>query len=66
MFDTEEERNEVALAWYEELAPALWARTFNWYDDYEEWDKIDLSDEASRAHYDAMDAIYCYEEIHNE
>ena len=63
LFDSEKERNEIALSWYEELAPALWARTFNWYDDYEEWDDIDLSDETNRAHYDAMDVIYCYEEI---
>lgn len=63
LFDTEEERNEVALAWYEEVAHALWARTFNWYSEYEEYDEDDLFYEARRAHYDAMDAVYCYEEI---
>ena len=63
LFDSEEERNEVALAWYEEVAHALWARTFNWYSEYEEYDENDLSYETRRAHYDAMDAVYCYEEI---
>lgn len=62
-FDTEEERNEMALAWYEELAPALWARTFNWYGEYEEIRDVDLRWEAYEAHRDALDAIYCYEEI---
>ena len=63
MFDSEEERNEVALAWYEELAPALWARTFNWYDEYEEIRDFDLRWEAYSAHNDAVNSIYCYEEI---
>lgn len=63
MFDSEEERNEVALAWYEELAPALWARTFNWYDEYENPRDFDLNWEAYEAHNDAVNAIYCYEEI---
>ena len=63
MFDSEEERNEVALAWYEELAPALWARTFNWYDEYEKPRDFDLRWEAYSAHRDAVNAIYCYEEI---
>lgn len=63
MFDSEEERNEVALAWYEELAPALWARSFNWYDEYEEIRDFDLRWEAFSAHNDALNAIYCYEEI---
>ncbi len=39
LFDSEEERNEVALAWYEEVAHALWARAFNWYSEYEEYDE---------------------------
>lgn len=63
VFDTEEERNEMALAWYEELAPALWSRTFNWYNEYEEPRDLDLKWEAYEAHRDALDAIYCYEEI---
>lgn len=63
MFDSEEERNEVALAWYEELAPTLWARTFNWYDEYEEIRDFDLRWETYEAHNDAVNAIYCYEEI---
>lgn len=63
LFDSEEERNEVALAWYEELAPALWSRTFNWYGEYEEIRDLDLKWEAYEAHNDAMSAIYCYEEI---
>ena len=63
MFNSEEERNEVALAWYEELAPALWARTFNWYDEYEEIRDFDLRWEAFSAHNDALNTIYCYEEI---
>lgn len=63
MFDSEEERDEVALAWYEELAPALWARTFNWYDEYEKPRDVDLRWEAYSAHNDAVNTIYCYEEI---
>ena len=63
LFDSEEERNEIALAWYEEVAHALWARTFNWYSEYEKYDEDDLFYEARRAHHDAMDAVYCYEEI---
>lgn len=63
LFDTEEERNEMALSWYEELAPALWARTFNWYDEYEDPRDLDLKWEAYEAHCDALDAIDCYEEI---
>lgn len=62
-FDTEEERNEMALAWYEELAPALWSRTFNWYGEYKEIRDMDLRWEVYEAHRDALDAIYCYEEI---
>lgn len=60
LFDTEEERNEMALSWYEELAPAPWARTFNWYDEYEDPRELDLKWEA---YCDALDAIDCYEEI---
>lgn len=63
LFDTEEERNEMALSWYEELAPALRSRTFNWYDEYENPRDLDLKWEAYEAHRDALDAIDCYEEI---
>ena len=63
LFDSEEERNEVALALYEELAHESWARTFNWYTDYDEYNEDDLFDEAKYAHDDTMDAIRCYEEI---
>ena len=63
LFDSEEERNEVALAWYEELAPALWARTFNLHTDYDKYNEDDLFDEARYAHDNIMDDIHCYEEI---
>ena len=59
LFDTEEERNEVALSWHEELAYDLFARDQNWYGIDEEW----MGFEVSRAICDANDAIYCYEEI---
>lgn len=61
LFDTEEERNEMALAWYEELAPALWSRTFNWYDYKADEEEMEI--QAEFAHTDALDAICCYEEI---
>ena len=63
LFDTEEERNEVAMELHAEIAHALWARTFNWYESFNDTSDWEMEYEARRAYWDAMDAIYCYEEI---
>ena len=63
LFDSEEERNEVAMELHTEIAHALWARTFNWYESFNDTSDWEMEYEARRAYWDAMDAVYCYEEI---
>lgn len=59
-FDSEADRNEMALALWQEHSYFLWARTLNWYD------CEDAAWEAEKAEEDANENVMTFEVIHVE
>ena len=62
-FDSESDRNEFALSLWQEHSYALWARTINWYGEY---DESDYEYEAVKAEEDAFENVMTFEVVHVE